>query len=88
MTGVSLMNDTGHSKPVLCDNLEGGGGEEGGREVQEGGDTCIPKADSYRCTAKTSQYCKITIFQLNKFNKKTAKVFSEIRSFISSLIFY
>ena len=64
MTSVSLMYDAGQSKPVLCDNLEGRGGEEAGREVQEGRDTCIPKADSYRCMAKTSQYCKITIFQL------------------------
>ena len=27
-------------KLVLCDNLEGWGGVEGGREVQEGGDIC------------------------------------------------
>ena len=31
---------------VLCDNLEGWGGEGGGREVQEGGDIYIPLADS------------------------------------------
>ena len=31
---------------VLCDNLEGWGGEGGGREVQEGGDIGIPMADS------------------------------------------
>ena len=30
----------------LGDNLEGWDGEGGGREVQEGGDTCIPVADS------------------------------------------
>ena len=29
---------------MLCDNLEDGVG--GGREVQEGGDICIPMADS------------------------------------------
>ena len=29
-------------KPVLCDNLEEWGGAEGGREVQEEGDMCIP----------------------------------------------
>ena len=29
----------------LCDNLEGWEGEGGGREAQEGGDTCIPMAD-------------------------------------------
>ena len=40
------MNNAGHSNPVLCDNVEGWGGEGGGREVQEGGDTCMPMADS------------------------------------------
>ena len=30
----------------LCDNLEGWDGERDGREVQEGGDTCIPMSDS------------------------------------------
>ena len=33
---------------MLCDNLEGWGGEGGGTRVQEeGGDICIPVADSY-----------------------------------------
>ena len=33
----------------LCDNLEGQGGQGGvgGGGVQEGRDTCIPRADSY-----------------------------------------
>ena len=30
----------------LCINLEGWGGEGNGREVQKGGDICIPMADS------------------------------------------
>ena len=30
---------------LLCDNLEGWDGVGGGREVQEGGDICIPLAD-------------------------------------------
>ena len=33
-------------KQELCINLEGWDGEGGGREVQEGGDICIPMADS------------------------------------------
>ena len=33
-------------KAVLCDNLKGWDGVEGGREVQERWDICIPKADS------------------------------------------
>ena len=34
-------------KQGLCVNLRGWDGEEGGREVQKGGDICIPMADSY-----------------------------------------
>ena len=30
----------------LWDSLEGWGGMEGGRELQEGGDICIPMAES------------------------------------------
>ena len=33
-------------KQGLCINLEGWGGEGGGKEVQEGGDICIPMVDS------------------------------------------
>ena len=33
-------------KPGLCDNLEGWDEEGGGRDIQEGGDTDIPVADS------------------------------------------
>ena len=33
-------------KQGLCINLEGCNGEEDGREVQKGGDICIPMADS------------------------------------------
>ena len=33
-------------KQGLCINLEGWNGEESGREVQKGGDICIPMADS------------------------------------------
>ena len=41
------MYDTGHPKAVLCDNLERWGGEGGWRELQDGGDTYMPMADSY-----------------------------------------
>ena len=33
-------------KQGLCSNLEGWDGERDGREVQKGGDICIPMADS------------------------------------------
>ena len=34
-------------KQGLCINLEGCDGEVDGREVQKGGDICMPMADSY-----------------------------------------
>ena len=34
------------TQPGLCINLEGQDGEGDGREVQKGGDVCIPMADS------------------------------------------
>ena len=39
---------------VLCDSLELGDRAGGGREVQEGGDMCIPMADSCWCMAESS----------------------------------
>ena len=40
-------------KILLCDNLEGWDGVGDGKEVQEGGDICIPVADSCLCMAET-----------------------------------
>ena len=42
------------------DNLEGWDEVGGGREVQEGGDRCVPVADSC-CTAETNTNCKAII---------------------------
>ena len=47
------MYDAGNPKPVLCDNLEEWEGEGDGKGVQEGGDMCVPSADSSWCMAKT-----------------------------------
>ena len=41
------MYDTRNPNLVLCDNLEGWGGEGIGMGVQEGGDTCMPM--TYSC---------------------------------------
>ena len=41
MTSESWMYEAGHPKSVLWDDLEGRDGEEGGRGVQDEGDTCI-----------------------------------------------
>jgi len=37
MTNASSVHEAGHPKPVLWDNPEGWCGEEGRREVQDGG---------------------------------------------------
>jgi len=42
----NLLYYAGSSNPVLCANIEGWDGVGDGREVQEGGDTYIPMADS------------------------------------------
>ena len=42
----SLLYGSGNSNR-LCINLEGWDGEGDGREVQKGGDICIPMADSH-----------------------------------------
>ena len=38
----------------LCDNVERWDGAGGGREVQEGGDICIPMADACGFMAETN----------------------------------
>ena len=40
---------------MLCNNLEGWDEEGGGKEVQEGGDICVPMADSCWCLAETNR---------------------------------
>ena len=40
------MHETGCSGQVYWDDPEGWDGEGDGREVQKGGDICIPMADS------------------------------------------
>ena len=48
-------------KQELCINLEGWDGEGDGREVQKGGDMCIPMADSCRGLTETTKFCKAII---------------------------
>ena len=50
-----LLYNPGSSDPVLCDNLEGWMGWEVGEEAQEGGDICVPMADSWWCMAETNK---------------------------------
>ena len=46
IAGGNLLSDTGSSSPVLCGDLQRWDGVGGGREVKEGGDICVPMADS------------------------------------------
>ena len=39
---------------MLCDSLEKWDGVGGGKEVQEGGDICIPMGDLCCCMAETN----------------------------------
>ena len=41
-----MLYDTGRSDPVLCDYLQECDGVRGGRQVPEGGDICMPMAES------------------------------------------
>ena len=49
-------------KQKLCINLEGWDGEGDGREVQKGGDVCIPMANSSEAWQKT-KLCEAIILQ-------------------------
>ena len=53
MTSASLMNEAGHSKPVLWNNPVGWAVKGGGKGVQGWG-TRAPMAGSCRCMAKTT----------------------------------
>ena len=60
---------------MLCDNLEGWDGVGGGKEVQEGGNICIPMADSCRYMAETitllsSNHPTITEKKLGSYEMK------------------
>ena len=60
-------------KEGLCVNLKGWGGEGGEREIQEGGDICVPMADSCSCLTKQN-----SIKQLS-FTKKYIHFFKKIK---------
>ena len=64
MTSASSMHETGHSKPVLWDNLEGWVGEGGGWEVQDGGTLVHPWLIHVNVWEKPPQYCKVISLQI------------------------
>ena len=74
MTSASCMHEAGQTGLVLCDNLEGGGGEEGGGEgageedggrgVWMGGHMYVLWPIHVDVWQKSPQYCKVIILQL------------------------
>ena len=62
------MYDAGHPQPMLCDNLEGWGGEGGGRGGFKREGTYVYLwlilDDVWQ---KPSQYCKVIILQLKNY---------------------
>ena len=70
MTSANSMHEVGHSKPVFWDNSEGWGWEEGGSGGWDGGKHVHPWLIHVDAWWKSSQYCKMIIFQ---FKKKAAK---------------
>ena len=63
------MYDAGSPKVVLCDNLQGGGGQGGGRGFRrEGTHICLwpIHVDVWQ---KSSQNCKVIILQLKSVNQ-------------------
>ena len=66
------MYNVGNWKPVLHDNLEGGGGRELDGGSKEGGVTHIPVTDSCWCVAEaiTILLSNNPSIKMNKFFKK------------------
>jgi len=58
---------------------------EGGREVQKGGDMCIPMADYVVVWQTPTKYCKTIILQLKNF--KIWKLVEKITSALNSLCY-
>ena len=59
----------------LCINLEGWNGERDRREVQKGGDICIPMADSCWCLTKQQNSVKNLSFNKKKIFLSTSVTF-------------
>ena len=76
MVGGNLLCDAGSSNPVLSDKLEGWNGVGSGKEVQDGGDMCVPVADSCSRMAETNTVLQSNYPPIkNKLIKKT-QIFS------------
>ena len=61
---LSLMHETGHSKPVHWDNPGGWDGEGGGMRVQDWGTHVHPWLIHVIVWQNPPQYCKVISLQL------------------------
>jgi len=64
MTSTNLMQETGHSEPVLWDNPEGCRREKDGSGVQDWGTYIHPWLIHVNVWQKPPQYCKVISLQL------------------------
>ena len=62
------MHETGHSKPMHCDDPEGGDREGGGRKGSGWGTRVHPWLIQVNVWQKPPQYCKVISFQLKYIN--------------------
>jgi len=60
------MHEAGDSKSVLWDNLEGWGGEGGGKGVQDGGTHVYTRLIYVDVWQGPPQCCEVIVLQLNK----------------------
>ena len=74
MASVSLTCDAGHPKPVVCDTLEGRGGEGRGRGLRREGTRVHPWPIQIDVWRKPSHYYKVVILQLKQINLKKSVV--------------
>ena len=65
ITSPGLMHGTGCPGLVHWDDPERWDGEGGGRKVQDGGDICVPMADSCWCMVETNTTFKKLFFNFN-----------------------
>ena len=88
MTSPSLMQETGHPKPVHWDNPEGWNGEGRWEEFQDGRTHVYLWLIHVNVWQKPPQYCKVISLQLNQLilKKKKKEFEKKIKNFLHVVI--